>query len=92
MGRIAMRRRRVRGVVGGAPGSLRAWLWLAEAHCAGDASISGPTLARARVGRRPSAIVISGLFARVFWLRRIAGWGATGYRGGSRAQRAPNTC
>ena len=54
------------GAVGGAPGSLRAWLWLAEARCTRDASISGPTLACARVGRRPSAILISGLLFAVW--------------------------
>ena len=86
-GRFAMRRRRAWGAVGGAPGSLRAWLWLAEARYAGDASISGPTLARARVGRRPSAIVISGQFARFLVTHRCGG-----YRGGSRAQRAPDMC
>ena len=64
------------GAVGCAPGSLRAWLWLAEAFCTGDASISGPTLARARVGRRPSAILISisGLFARFLVTHRCGGY------------------
>ena len=85
-GRFAMRRRRAWGAVGGAPGSLRAWLWLAEARYAGDASISGPTLARARVGRRPSAIaiviVISGQFARFLVTHRCGG-----YRGGSGAEK-----
>ena len=80
-----MRRRRAWGAVGGAPGSLRAWLWLAEARCTGDASISGPTLAR--VGRRPSVKMIPSLFARFLVTHRC--WG---YGGGSGAQRAPDMC